>query len=120
MFILSYFAFISVFTFCNLSPLERTLFMKHFFYCFTDISFSATCFPLTFFPGGRGALRYRGGGGAHSLRISRKKGSFLRPPHVLDFVKEGYFFVPRYEVWGSKSPYNPRNIRDSDAERLPK
>ena len=26
--------------------------------------------------------------------------SFLRPPHVRDFVKEGYFFVPRYEVWG--------------------
>ena len=50
------------------------------------------------------------------LRISRKKGSFLRPPHVRDFVKEGYFFVPRYEVWGLKSPYNPRNIRGSDAE----
>ena len=70
-------------------------------------------------PGGGGG----GGGGtqvqrgaAPSLRISRKKGSFLRPPHVRDFVKEGYFFVPRYEVWGSKSPYNPRNIRGSDAE----
>ena len=57
-------------------------------------------------PGGGG-----GGGGGHSgiegaapvLRISRKKGYFLRPPHVRDFVKEGYFFVPRYEVWGSKS-----------------
>ena len=24
-------------------------------------------------------------------RISRKKGSFLKPPHVRDFVKEGYF-----------------------------
>ena len=56
-----------------------------------------------------------GGGGAPSLRVSRKKGSFLRPPHVRDFVKEGYFFVPGYEVWGSKSPYNPRNIRGSDA-----
>ena len=41
-----------------------------------------------------------GGGGAPALRILRKKGSFLRPPHVRDFVKEGYFFVPRYEVWG--------------------
>ena len=41
---------------------------------------------------------------------------FLRPPHVRDFVKEGYFFVARYEVWGSKSPYNPRNIRGCDAE----
>ena len=55
-------------------------------------------------------------GVAPALRISRKKGSFLRPPHVRDFVKEGYFFVPRYEVWGSKSPYNPQNIRGSDAE----
>ena len=42
-----------------------------------------------------------GGGRAPSLRISRKKGYFLRPPHVRDFVKEGYFFVPRFEVWGS-------------------
>ena len=37
-------------------------------------------------------------------RISRKKGSFLRLPHVRDFVKEGYLFVPRYEVWGVKIP----------------
>ena len=72
--------------------------------------------------GGGGALRtQRGGGGggggaAPALRISRKKGSFLRPPLVRDFVKEGYFFVPRYEVWGLKIPYNPRNIRGSDAE----
>ena len=41
-----------------------------------------------------------GGRGAPALRISRKKGSFLRPPHVRDFVKEGYFFVPRYKVRG--------------------
>ena len=43
----------------------------------------------------------RGGGGgstqvqraaAPALRISQKKGSFIRPPHVRDFVKEGYFF----------------------------
>ena len=53
----------------------------------------------------------RGGGGtqvqrgaAPALRISRKEGSFLRPPHVRDFVKEGYFFVPRYEVWGQNLP----------------
>ena len=26
--------------------------------------------------------------------------SFLRPPHVRDFVKKGFFCVPRYEVWG--------------------
>ena len=54
-------------------------------------------------------------GAAPALRISRKKGSLLRPPYVRDFVKEGYFFVPRYEVWRSKPPYNPRNIRGSDA-----
>ena len=28
----------------------------------------------------------------------------LRPPHIRDFVKEGYFFVPRYEVWRVKIP----------------
>ena len=62
-----------------------------------------------------GALRYRGG--PHLSYVFRgRRGLFLRPPHVRDFVKEGYFFVPRYEVWGSKSPYNPRNIRGSDAE----
>ena len=49
-------------------------------------------------------IRGGGGGGGGSgiegatpaLRISRKKGSFLRPPHVRDFVKEGYFFLPKY------------------------
>ena len=65
--------------------------------------------------GGGGALRYRGG--PHLRYVFRgRRGLFLRPPHVRDFVKEGYFFVPRYEVWGSKSPYNARNIRGSDAE----
>ena len=38
-------------------------------------------------------------GAAPAWRISRKK-FFLRPPHVRDIVKEWYFFVPRYEVWG--------------------
>ena len=65
--------------------------------------------------GGGGALRYRGG--LHPRYVFRgRRGLFLRPSHDCDFVKEGYFFVPRYEVWGSKSPYNPRNIRGSDAE----
>ena len=65
--------------------------------------------------GGGGALRYRGG--PHLSSVFRGgRGLFLRPPHVRDFVKEGYFFVPRYEVWGSKSPYNPRNIRGSDTK----
>ena len=63
--------------------------------------------------GGGGALRYRGGGGAPALRISRKKGSFLRPPHVRDFVKEWYFFVPRYEVWGGGGGVkNPLTIHE--------
>ena len=47
--------------------------------------------------GTEGALRYRA---APALHISRMKGSFLRPLHVCDFVKGGYFFEPRYEVGG--------------------
>ena len=47
---------------------------------------------------------YPGGGGAHLSYVFRgRRGIFLRPSHVRDLVKEGYFFVPRYEVWGSKS-----------------
>ena len=46
--------------------------------------------------------RYRGGGGHSGTEGGRtfvgRRGLFLRPPHVRDFVKEGYFFVPRYEV----------------------
>ena len=60
----------------------------------------------------------RGGGGgtqvqrgaAPALRISRNEGSFIRPPHVRDFVKEGYFFVPRYEVWGGENPLTIHEI----------
>ena len=61
-----------------------------------------------------------GGGGGGGTQVQRGAAPalciFLRPPHVRNFVKEGYFFVPRYEVWGSRSPYNPRNIGGSDAE----
>ena len=60
-------------------------------------------------------LRYRGGPHLRYVFHGRR-GLFLRPLHVRDFVKEGYFFAPRYEVWGAKSPYNPQNIRGSDAE----
>ena len=49
-------------------------------------------------------------GAAPALYISRKKGPFLRPPHVRDFVKEGYFFVPKYEVWGSENPLTIHEI----------
>ena len=37
-------------------------------------------------------------GAAPALSISRKKGSFLRPPHARNIVKEGYFFVPMYDL----------------------
>ena len=59
--------------------------------------------PGMFRPEGPGgALRYRRG--PHLRYVFRgRRGLFLRSPHVRDFVKEGYFFVLRYEVWGSKS-----------------
>ena len=61
-----------------------------------------------------GALRYRGG--SHLRYVFRgRRGLFLRPPHVRDFVKEGYFFVPRYEVWGS----NPLTIHKIYAALTP-
>ena len=42
-------------------------------------------------------------GAAPALRISRKK-VFIKPPHVRDFVKEGYFCVPWYSRsdWASE------------------
>ena len=55
-------------------------------------------------PGGGGGGCQVQRGATPALRISRKKVSLLRPPHVRDFVKEGYFFVPRHEVWGVKIP----------------
>ena len=55
-------------------------------------------------PGGGGGTQVQRGA-APALRISRKKGSFLRPPHVRDFVKEGFLCIPRYEVYmGLKIP----------------
>ena len=41
--------------------------------------------------------------------------SFLRPPYVRDFVKEGYFFAPWYEVWGG----NPITIHEIYAALTP-
>ena len=38
-------------------------------------------------------------GGRTRVTYFAEGGVFLKPPHVRDFVKEGYFFVPRYEVW---------------------
>ena len=46
---------------------------------------------------GWGALGYEGGGG-HGFTYFAEERVFLRPPHFSDFVKEGYFFVSRYEV----------------------
>ena len=50
-------------------------------------------------------------GAAPALRISRKKGSLLKPPHV----KEGYFFVPRYKVWGGGGIPLQSTLTPSDA-----
>ena len=57
-----------------------------------------------------------GGGGAPSLRVSQRKGSFFKTSACPRFCKRRVLFVPRCEVWGSNPPYNPRNIRGSDAE----
>ena len=36
--------------------------------------------------------------------------STLRPPQVRDFVKNGYFFVPRYEVYMGQNPLTIHEI----------
>ena len=54
--------------------------------------------------GGGGHSGTEGGGGAPVLRISPKKGYFLRPPHVRNFVKEGYFFCTQVRSMGVKIP----------------
>ena len=71
-------------------------------------------FSQNFNARGGGALRYRGG--PHLSYVFRgRRGLFLRPPHVRDFVKEGYFFVPRYEVCGQ----NPLTIHEIYAAVTP-
>ena len=50
-----------------------------------------------------------------ALRISRKKGSFLRPPHVRDFVKEGYFLYSGTKYGGQ----NPLTIHEIYAALTP-
>ena len=55
-----------------------------------------------------------GGGAAPALRILRKKGSFLKTSACPRFCKRRVLFCT--QVRGSKLPYNPRNIRGSDAE----
>ena len=66
--------------------------------------------------GGGGGVAFRYRGGPHPRYVFRGgRGIFLRPPHVRDFVKEGYFFVPRYEVWGQ----NPLTIHEIYAALTP-
>ena len=73
------------------------------------------CYQMVF-PVRGAALRYRVG--PHLRYVFRgRRGLFLRPPHVRDFVKEWYFFVPRYEVWGGGQ--NPLTINEIYAALTP-
>ena len=65
-------------------------------------------------PGGGGGHSGTEGGGAPSLCISRKKGSFLRPPHVRDFVKEGTKYggpnpLTIHEIYAALTPSDSRS-----------
>ena len=55
-------------------------------------------------PGGGGGGTQVQRGGRTRVTYFTEEGVFLRPPHVRDLVKEGYFFVPGHEVWGVKIP----------------
>ena len=78
-----------------------------------SLSLSGVNAPIS--PGGGGGTQVQRGC-APALRISRNMGSFFKTSACPRFCKRRVLFVPRYEVWGSKSPYNPRNIHGSDAE----
>ena len=66
--------------------------------------------------GGGGGGGQSGIGAAPSLRISRKKGSFFKTSACPRFCKRRVLFCTQIRSMGVKSPYNPRNIRGSDAE----
>ena len=51
-------------------------------------------------PGGGGVSGSEGG--RTRVPFFAEEMVFSRPPHVHDFVNEGYFFVPRNEVWVAK------------------
>ena len=52
---------------------------------------------------GGGVLGYRGG--PHLRYVFRgRRGLFLGPPHVRDFVKVGYFFCTKVRSMGVKIP----------------
>ena len=48
--------------------------------------------------GGGGHSGTEGGGGRTRVTYFAEECFFLIPPLVRDFVKEGFFFVPRYEA----------------------
>ena len=53
-----------------------------------------------------------GGGWAHPRYVIRgRRGLFLRPPHVRDFVKEGYFFCTQVRSMGVKIPLQSTKYR---------
>ena len=63
---------------------------------------------------GGGELRYRGG--AHLSYVFRgRRGHFLRPLHVRDFVKEGYFLYQGTKYGGQ----NPLTIHEIYAALAP-
>ena len=63
-------------------------------------------------PEGR-ALRYKGG--RTRVTYFAEEGVFLRPPHVRDFVNEGYFFTQVRSMRGK----NPLTIHEVSAALTP-
>ena len=49
-------------------------------------------------------------GAAPALHISRKKGSFSRPPHVRDFVKRRVLFCTEVQSMGGENPLTIQEI----------
>ena len=69
--------------------------------------------PLSYgFPGGGRS----GAEGAVTLRISRQKGSFLKPPHVRRFCKRRVLFCTQVRSMGGE---NPRTIHEIYAALTP-
>ena len=58
-------------------------------------------------------------GGRTRVTYFGRKWSFLRPRHVRKFVKEGYFFVPRYKVKGGGGGKNTPTIHEIYAALTP-
>ena len=61
-------------------------------------------------PGGGGGTQVQRGA-ALALHISQKKGSFFKTSACPRFCKRRVLFCSQVRSMGSKSPYNPRNIR---------